>query len=695
MGAAKLDADLPNNGQPHGGGRLASDAGSAPSSHDSPQQAGTPPGRWLYADKPLEPGDRDSLRLGAYADALALLMDWKDTSTPLTIAINGPWGSGKTSLAKMAEGRLPIGSDWDAPHVICWFDAWANDDAPHLGTAFAAALALAVNKQRRWWMRLVMPLPSVMLSPEQRWRRRLWLGVLAVVLAAVAIFWPTGGSVLTPFLHPGATISNLTHGTVATRLAWPVLVVAVIVLAQQLAPSIQGVARWIDDPGSEAARGSMQDVNRQLRRLIGQALRGKRRLIIFVDNLERCRPPRAVDVCEVVSQLIGHPEVVTVLIGDMDTIALSAEIKYAELESLSYGIKGTQRLGRARGSTGSRSVGAYGRAYLEKLIQIQLRLPPPLPRDLRRMLVPVAGEPPAFPLNPDQVEFEALPVSFWSLAWPIALMGTVFLAAFIVAFSISGWSHLSPATTAGFVVTLAIVTVVFPRVVERHQQRRTGRIRITVDKEVADVVKPTENALTPDAEKELLRRLRAGSAIGISIQSISRSATIRRRMRQRIISDNELRTELDRAVLEVLPPSPRAAKRMFNHAHLLLDIGVERGVFAMPPRLKASQLAAWVALTERWPSVAAAITSDPRLLGRLEEIAKKTDHESLTPGQLTAMENDMGVMALDSRLLDHLRRSDSLVPCVRLLVNFAPVADEESVPGVEASGRSTGNIAAP
>jgi len=30
------------------------------------------------------------------------------------------------------------------------------------------------------------------------------------------------------------------------------LIVAVIVLAQRLAPGIQGVARWIDNPGSEA-----------------------------------------------------------------------------------------------------------------------------------------------------------------------------------------------------------------------------------------------------------------------------------------------------------------------------------------------------------------------------------------------------------------------------------------------------------
>ena len=64
------------------------------------------------------------------------------------------------------------------------------------------------------------------------------------------------------------------------------------------------------------------------------------------------------------------------------------------------------------------------------------------------------------------------------------------------------------------------------------------------------------------------------------------------RMRQRLISWTELRADLDRAVLDVLPLSPRAAKRMLNHAHLLLDIGIGRGIFAMKPGLQAGQLAA-------------------------------------------------------------------------------------------------------
>src|SRR5690349_95146 len=101
------------------------EANSAPSLAEVPVTTGKPEGRWLYADKPLRQSDADAvdaLALGAYADALALLMDWKATDTPLTIAISGPWGAGKTSLAAMAEARLRFGSDWNSDHVICKFD---------------------------------------------------------------------------------------------------------------------------------------------------------------------------------------------------------------------------------------------------------------------------------------------------------------------------------------------------------------------------------------------------------------------------------------------------------------------------------------------------------------------------------------------------------------------------------------------
>lgn len=230
------------------------------------------------------------------------------------------------------------------------------------------------------------------------------------------------------------------------------------------------------------------------------------------------------------------------------------------------------------------------------------------------------------------------------------------------------------------------------------------RTRTAIDNEVRDVVKTTETALKPEDVKELILRLdrrlqmdnaRLAALATKSMSAITGPATVRRRMRQRIISDNELRTELDRAVLELLPPSPRAAKRMFNHAHLLLDIGVERGIFDTQPRLQPRQLAAWVALNELWPSVAASISSDPTLLERLEHAAEQAAQRPLRLDDLAAMESDLGITGIDASLLDYLRRSESLASCVRVLVNFSPDPDAGSEPETEPSAAKTGVSADP
>src|SRR5206468_1704450 len=74
-------------------------------------------------------------------------------------------------------------------------------------------------------------------------------------------------------------------------------------------------------------------------------------------------------------QLFGHADVVTVLIADMESIATSASVKYAKLE----GREGSEN-DKGRVST------AYGRNYLEKMVQLQLDLAAPRPQALEQML---------------------------------------------------------------------------------------------------------------------------------------------------------------------------------------------------------------------------------------------------------------------------------------------------------------------
>jgi hypothetical protein len=67
--------------------------------------------------------------------------------------------------------------------------------------------------------------------------------------------------------------------------------------------------------------------------------------------------------------------------------------------------------------------------------------------------------------------------------------------------------------------------------------------------------------------------------------------------------------------------------------------------------------------------VAAAITANPSLMRRLEEVSRQAIKID------TKIEAEIGITGLDFSLLDYLRRADSLAPVTRLLVNFSPLTE--------------------
>jgi len=78
-------------------------------------------------DIPINSATDDSLKVGEYASALSQFI--LRCETPLTISIQGDWGSGKTSLMKLLEANLKDSI------IPVWFNTWQYsqlDAANHL-----------------------------------------------------------------------------------------------------------------------------------------------------------------------------------------------------------------------------------------------------------------------------------------------------------------------------------------------------------------------------------------------------------------------------------------------------------------------------------------------------------------------------------------------------------------------------------
>jgi hypothetical protein len=634
-------------------------------------QGRKPPSLRMRDDRPLEDEAEDRLGFGVYVDALAELIDHPATHTPLTIALSAPWGAGKTSLAKLVERRLSAWRhEWGKPpHLVCWFNAWAHDDAQHLGAAFAAEVARTVDRGRTWWRRLLTPLPAAMLTPRARWRRRIAIAAVALVVALAV-----GAAPGVRDLFDGSGLGADLDAALGARLGSVALVLlAVLAIWPKLFATAEAAARFVDNPRSEAARGSMKEVTDELGELIHQATRerrkvGKRRkVVVFVDDLERCRPPRALEVCEVASNLLAHPGVVTVLIADMSVIASSAEMKYARLES-------AQR-GAGRGADG-----AYGRLYLQKIVQIQFDLPAPTDDGVRDMLREEAESDPGLHQAPMLADLEAamkrvgsgvdrrrqFRETLDSVLIGLYLLATIGVAVFFaVRPPESSDDRISAAFTGalGFSVVILLLAALVRgivsailRIVGWIYALRARRRLEQIDDEIAHRARNRAAAQSPqEVESDVLRK--QGVAAG------SREATlVHSRVTRYFTQESALVQEAEDEIVGFLPRLPRSAKRMMNHLRLWLYVAIERGLLGEGSEFRPAHLGKWVVLEERWPDLARHVKERPRMLADLERLGG--DELRQTLGELELDPSD--------ELVNFLGAEPNLGPLVEQLIFLDP-----------------------
>ncbi len=578
---------------------------------EPPTSAGRPTLRML-ADVPIEDEAADLLGFKAYAHALAGLIDDPETKTPLTLAINAPWGAGKTSLGRMIKRLLERkpAAGGNSPHVTCWFQAWKHDDAPNLAASLAAEITKTANRSRALWRRIFQPLPWTLRPAGSRQTERAFVYIVIFLVALVVsewIFSKVGFALLGAIGLPPAALSALRS---AAGIANGIFVAACLLVFHYLAPVstvANSVAEFVKDPERAAQTASMNEVSGQLGQLIRQATPKGSKFAVFIDDLERCRPPRSVDVLEVVNQLLNHERMVVVVMGDMSAIAACAAIKYRDY--LAKHDKPSPSPGDFRGG------GNYGREYLQKIIQLQFDLPMYSPPAIRGLM--------------EQWAKQARPKFETTQPWYSGLRRRVGTAARRV------WTGA----------------------------RRLERDRRVINEEIeAKIASGTKNFA---AVEEAVSGTLKGSVSPELLEDL-----IREGIQRRLGDDSEIMREAQAEAVGYVEPFPRHAKRLLNRLRLLLFVAHARRMFGGDPALTPRHLGKWAVLCERWPELAQALSISPDRMSQLE--GRVGSEESGRDEYRSVVEKLAPAYVNDSALQGFCRSQVELAPVIEQIVRFEP-----------------------
>jgi hypothetical protein len=298
-----------------------------------------------------QPSAVDLLNFKPYAAALRSLILNPETKTPFIIGIIGRWGTGKTTLMRMVERELRPGA------TVVWFNAWLYTQEKEIWAAFLQSLStqliarLRMPEKARFSLRVF--------QHGLAWERLVYEGPKYLVRALLVAL----PFVVTSFLMPltGRILGSLLNsaGIVGSVL---------LALWYGLRPSIDAVRKeGISDLSLfrpmdfEQHIGSLERFREQFIRLLNALPTDARRLVVFVDDIDRCPPDQALQLLDSIKVFLDIPGCIFLLALDLSVLQKALGTKYPQ-DSVAQ------------------------REYLAKIIQLPFHLPPLTAEDLTTYL---------------------------------------------------------------------------------------------------------------------------------------------------------------------------------------------------------------------------------------------------------------------------------------------------------------------
>ncbi|MGE6717535.1 P-loop NTPase fold protein [Peribacillus frigoritolerans] len=342
---------------------------------------------------------QDSLGFEPYIEGVANFIKDPATKAPLTISIEGEWGSGKSSFMKQLQERLKKS---DPTSYSVWFDSWRYDKEEGMWAAFSLSFLQQISEQRsfliRPWLRRRLRWRRLQKKESKFWtvlfhRLPIWLVDFLFLVFLVSLPIIYFGTIAQPLWN---AFLNLSIIDVANQ---PIVELAVklvpifpwlILLFKEFRGTASGLLeqnlnKYINNPKYQDHLELINHFHKDFRLMI-ENYASNNRVYLYIDDLDRCDAGKAAELMQAINMMIhDYPQVIFVIAMDRKKVAAGYAMHHEKLLTYlapSY----LDEEGKIDPVSVAQQGLQYGYSYIEKFIQVPFRVPKPNQADVKRLL---------------------------------------------------------------------------------------------------------------------------------------------------------------------------------------------------------------------------------------------------------------------------------------------------------------------
>jgi hypothetical protein len=283
---------------------------------------------------PDNESDVDLLGFDALVDELVVALT-EPRLLPLTVGVLGDWGSGKSSLLRIARRELEDPSSSTVSQYVCVsFSPWQHEDYDDVKVALMRAVLDACGKRVAGDRLAAEEVSRLRRYADAMTRRGRWFGRKAVMVA------PAVAPAIMGIADPHLAASTVAAGAGIAQAA-----------AGMISEALQEDHDQLADDGDVTDISEFRD---RFAAMVG-SLAGVSAVVVFIDDLDRCLPDTVVDTFEAIRLFLNADHTAFVVAANREIVEAAIDARYPELT----------RQGRRIGAD-----------YLEKMLQLKVNVPP-------------------------------------------------------------------------------------------------------------------------------------------------------------------------------------------------------------------------------------------------------------------------------------------------------------------------------